>query len=83
MGGGGEEVHVFRDPPVGDEGHQAPVAVVGEGEAGLLPHLPEQAVLGALLVLELSANADPFVVVEVVFLFLTRWSIRYCPSRSI
>ena len=60
-------MHVLRDLAVGDEGDQAPVGVVREGEARLLPDLADEALFGAFLVLKLAADADPLVLVDVVF----------------
>ena len=51
------------------EGDNAPVAPALEGQAGLLPHLPEEAVLGTLLKFKFPAHADPLAVVDVVGLF--------------
>ncbi len=45
-----------------------PVAPVGDGEARLLPDLPAHAVLGALARFELAADAQPLVLVDIVFL---------------
>src|SRR5699024_2624913 len=64
----GEQVHILGGQAVGDKGDDPPVAVVRQGEAGLLAGLPEEAVLRALLVLELPADADPLVLIQVVFL---------------
>ena len=46
----------------------AAVTPFRDGEARLFPHLTQHAVLGALPFFELAAHAEPFVVVEVVFL---------------
>ena len=62
---GAEQVHILC--PVGEnERHDAAVAPVREREAGLLAHLAQDAVLGAFAGLELSADADPLVMVLVV-----------------
>ena len=63
-----EQVHVFRLPSVGHERDNAAVAPVCQRQAGLLTHLAQQALLRAFVRLKLAAHADPFVVVEVVFL---------------
>ena len=62
-------MHIFSLPFIGYEGHDAPVPIVGERETGLFPSLPQQALLGALPLLELSADTDPLIVVQIVFLF--------------
>ena len=62
-------MHIFRFPPVGHKGDDAPVAVSGDGEPRLLVDLPQGALLGAFAVQELAADADPLVAVAVVFLF--------------
>ncbi len=67
--GADEDVHVFVVIDIVHEGDDAAVAPFRDGEARLLPHLAQHAVLGALPFLELAAHAEPFVVVEVV-LFL-------------
>ena len=67
--GADEDVHVFVVIDVVHKGDDAAVAPFRDGEARLLPHLAQHAVLGALPFLELAAHAKPFVVVEVV-LFL-------------
>ena len=66
---GGEQVHIFTGPHVGHKGDDAPVPVVGEGEAGLFQHLPADAVLGAFPLQELASHADPLVPVFVLLLF--------------
>ena len=66
--GADEDVHVFVVIDVMHEGDDAAVAPFRHGETGLFPHLAQHAVLGALPFLELAAHAQPFVVVEVVFL---------------
>ena len=66
--GADEDVHVLVVVNVVHEGDDAAVAPFRDGEARLLPHLAQHAVLGALPFLELAAHAEPFVVVEVVFL---------------
>ena len=63
-----EDVHVFVVIDVMHEGDDAAVAPFRDGKARLLPHLAQHAVLWALPFLELAAYAEPFVVVEVVFL---------------
>ena len=66
---GGEEVHILGGCLIGHKGHQAPVAVVRQRQARLLPGLPEDAVLGALPIFEFAAHADPFVMVQIALLF--------------
>lgn len=63
-----EDVHVFIVIDVMHEGDDATVAPFRHGETSLFPHLAQHAVLRALPFLELAAHAQPFVVVEVVFL---------------
>lgn len=63
-----EEVHVFPLPLVGQKRHHAAAAPVGQRQAGLLLRLAQEALVRRLVTLELAADADPFVVVEVVFL---------------
>ena len=46
-----------------------PEAVAGQSQTGLLPHLPEQALVGALLILKLSTHSNPLVLVYIVLLF--------------
>ena len=67
--GANKDMHVLVVIDVVHEGDDAAVAPFRDGEACLLPHLAQHAVLGALPFLELAAHAEPFVVVEVV-LFL-------------
>ena len=45
-----------------------PIAVFRWGESGLLVHFPEHAVLGALPVLELAADADPLALIQIILL---------------
>ena len=66
--GADEDVHMLVGIDVMDEGDDAAVAPFRHGEAGLLPHLSQHTVLGALPFLELAAHAEPFVVVDVVLL---------------
>ena len=66
---GSEQVHIFGGPTVGHKGDDAAVAVIGEGQAGLLINLPQNAVLGTFPVLEFSADADPLIFIEIVFFF--------------
>ena len=66
---GGEEVHILGGPLVGDESHQSPEAPGGQRQACLLPHLPQEALLRALPLLALAANADPLVMIQVMLLF--------------
>ena len=67
--GGGEQVHILTGPDVRHKGDDAPVLIIGEGQAGLLFDLPQDAVLRAFPVLELAAHADPFITVFVLLLF--------------
>ena len=67
--GADKEMHVFALPDIGDEGNDAAVAPLGDGEASLFPHFAEHTFLGAFALLEFSSHAEPFVVVEVVFFF--------------
>ena len=69
--GADEDVHMLVGIDVVNEGDDAAVAPLRHGEAGLLPHLAQHTVLWALPFLELAAHAEPFVVVEVVFLLGT------------
>ena len=62
-------MHVLRAPFVGDEGDDAAVAPACEDEPRFLPDLPQQTVLRAFALLNLAADADPFVLVFVHFLF--------------
>ena len=64
----GEQMHVLRGPAVGDKSDQPPIAVFRWGESGLLVHFPEHAVLGALPVLELAADADPLALIQIILL---------------
>ena len=64
-----EEVHVFVFPSVGDEGDDAAVAPLGDGESGLFPHFAQHTVLWAFPFLEVTSYAEPFVVVKIVFFF--------------
>ena len=66
--GGGEEVHVLGFGAGVHKGDDAPVPVVRQGKAGLLPGFPEDALLRALPVLKLAAYTNPLVVVHIVFL---------------
>ena len=67
----GEQVHVLRLPPVGDERDDPAVAPVSERQTRLLQRLAQDALLRALAVLKLAAHADPLVAVAVVLLFHT------------
>ena len=67
--GADEEMHVFCFPDIGDEGDDAAVAPLGDGIACFFEHFAQHAVLGALPFFELTADTEPFVVVQVVFLF--------------
>ena len=66
--GGGEEVHVFVGPRVGDEGDDAPVAPLRDLQPRLLLHLAQHALVRALVGLALAADAYPFAVAGVVIL---------------
>ena len=65
---GGEEVHEFALALRVQEGDHATAAPGGQGQAGFLPDLSEQAFVRAFLWQEFAADADPFVVVDIVFL---------------
>ena len=69
--GADEDVHMLVVIDVVHEGDDAAVAPFRYGEARLLPHLAQHAVLGAFAFLKLAAHAKPFVVVEVVLFFGT------------
>ena len=71
---GGEQVHILRHPTLGDKGDDAPVLIPGQVQAGLLPDLPQEAVLRALVRLELAAHADPLVLVYVVLNYEVVWT---------
>ena len=62
-------MHIFARITVGNEGDDATVAVIGNGQSRFLPNLTEHTVLGALSVFEMTADSDPFIVVDVI-LFL-------------
>ena len=66
-----KDVHVLIVVNVVHEGDDAAVTPFRDGEARLLPHFTQHAVLGAFPFLEFTAHAKPFVVVEVVFLLGT------------
>ena len=68
-GGGGEEVHVFVGPRVGDEGDDAAVVPLGDVQSRLLLHLAQHALVGALVGFALATHANPLAVAGVV-LFL-------------
>ena len=76
-------MHILRFPLIGNKGDDAPVAVLREKEASFLPCLPQQALLRALILLKLAANADPLVVVEIVFLFDPVQKQHIVPSQHI
>ena len=61
-------MHILRVPAVGHKGHHRPEAVVGKGQARLLPDFTEETFLGAFPLLKFAAYPDPLVVVDVVFL---------------
>ena len=63
-----EDMHVLIVVDVVYESDDAAVAPFRDSEARLFPHLAQHAVLGTLSFLELAAHAEPFVVVEIVFL---------------
>ena len=60
-------MHILPFPLVGDKGNDAPVAVVRQRQARLLQEFPAAALLRALVLLELAADADPFPGVLVSF----------------
>ena len=62
-------MHILRFPHIGNKGHNAAVAPMGEGQAGFLLRLAQHAVLGSLAVLKFAAHADPLVVVGIMFFF--------------
>ena len=66
---GGEKVHVFSFPSVGNKGDDAPIGVIRESKPRFFPYLPGDAVFGAFAFLKLAADADPFIVIGVVLLF--------------
>ena len=70
------ELQDYKDflngPTLAAQVHQATAksaAPAGQGQAGFLLRLPQQALVGGLGSLEFAADADPFVLVDVVFLF--------------
>lgn len=67
--GGGEEVHILTGPYVADECHNTPVAPFEDVEACFLFDFAEHTLVGALISLAFSTNANPFVVAGIV-LFL-------------
>ena len=66
---GSEKVHVLALPLVRHECHDAAIAVRGQGEAGLLLRFAQSALLRALALFKLAADADPLVAIAVVLLF--------------
>jgi hypothetical protein len=54
---------------IGQEGHDTPAPPGGQGQTRLLFGLPQEALVGGLLRLEFAADADPFVLVDIVLLF--------------
>ena len=69
-GRGVEQVHVFALPAVADEGHDAAVAVLRQLQSRFLAEFAADAVVRAFVFLKFSADADPFVVIRIVFLFV-------------
>ena len=66
---GGVKVHIFHGPRRADEGDDAAKTVSGEGKPRLLLNLPQKALLRALPLLKFTADADPLVPIDVLFLF--------------
>jgi len=66
--GADKDVHMLVVVDVMHKGDDATIAPFRDGEARFLPHLAQHTVFGALPFLKLAAHAEPFVVVEVVFL---------------
>ena len=62
-------MHVLGLPDVGNKGHNATVFVVRQGQTGFLLGLAHDAVLRTLFVLKFAADAEPFVMALVIFLF--------------
>ena len=66
--GGGKEMHPFRRIRRAIEIHDPAVVRIQQRIARLLPGFPQHAGQCILSRLELSAHADPFVVVHIIFL---------------
>ena len=50
------------------EGNHTPAPPVGQLQAGFLIGLPQQALIGGLVSFKLAADADPLVLIHIVFL---------------
>src|SRR5574344_1104770 len=62
-------MHLFGRPDIGDECHDAAVAPSGDRIARLFTYLAAHAVFRTFAVFELSAHANPFVMIFIVNLF--------------
>ena len=62
-------MHILGGRFIGYKGHQTTESIFGQGQAGFLPHLPQQAVLRALPLLKLAAYTNPLIMVHIVLLF--------------
>ena len=62
-------MHILAGPHIGHKGDDAPVFVIGKGQAGFLFGLPQDTFFGAFPLLELAADADPLVLVLILLLF--------------
>ena len=64
----GIERHIFQAFLSGHKGHQTPEPVVRQRKPCFFPHFPKQTLLRTLRPLKMPADADPFVLVDVMLL---------------
>ena len=63
-----KKMHILRDAVSRYKGHDSPESPGSQCVAGLLPDLAQQTLLRTLIGLKVTADPDPFVLIDIIFL---------------
>lgn len=66
-----EQMHVLGFCFVADEGDNSPIPIVYQTASSFLVEFPQHAVFWTFFIFKLTADANPFILVGIVFLFYT------------
>ena len=61
-------MHIFA-PVIGKEGHNAAIARIAKRKSRFFEKFPRNTLFRAFSMFKLTANADPFIVIDVILLF--------------
>ena len=64
-----EKMHIFRSAVTGNKGDDSPEPVGGQRIACFFPDFAHKTLVRTLVLLEVAAHSDPFVLIDVVFLY--------------